>query len=202
MSYNIIDTKVGPTGLGLMSFTSIFSLTEEQQKELQTQGYEDCLRTMKTALENGAKFWNGSVAYGNIYNMDENLQLITEYFEKYPEDVDKVCISIKGGFNLKKFIPDGSPEQLKEDIEKTNKYLGKSGKKFDMYCLARIDPQLGVEVSVEALKKHLDTGDIKGICLSECSAESIKKALKIASICAVEIEYSMWSREAESNGVF
>lgn len=185
-----------------MSCTSLFAPTHEQQEQLQQKGHQNCLKTMKTALENSANFWNGGVTYGNLFNMDENVQLVGKYFEKFPEDKDKICLSIKGDLNLERFTPDGSAEQLQNDIEKISKYIGKTGKKLDIYCLGRIDPNLGVEVSVQALKKYLDAGDNKGICLSECSAESIRKALKIAPICAVEIEYSLWSREAEENGVF
>jgi len=51
------------------------------------------------------------------------------------------------------------------------------------------------------LIKLRDEGHFKYIGLSECSAETIRKAVAIAPITAVEIEYSAFCNDIESNGV-
>lgn len=61
---------------------------------------------MRTALENNCNLWNGGDFYGPPEN--NSLTLLKKYYEKYPEDADKVVLNIKSGVRpgLK---PDGSP---------------------------------------------------------------------------------------------
>lgn len=51
---------------------------------------------MRAALAQGCNFWNG----GEFYGTPElnSLTLLKNYFTKYPEDADKVVLSIKGAF--------------------------------------------------------------------------------------------------------
>lgn len=57
--------------------------------------YDEAVKTMKAALNNGANIWNGGEFYGPP---DANsLQLLNYYFTKYPEDKNKVVLNIKGG---------------------------------------------------------------------------------------------------------
>jgi pyridoxine 4-dehydrogenase len=49
---------------------------------------------MKASLAAGCNFWNAGEFYGTeSYN---SLHLLNRYFTKYPEDADKVVLSIKG----------------------------------------------------------------------------------------------------------
>ena len=55
-----------------------------------------------------------------------------------------------------------------------------------------------VEKTVQAMKELKDEGKIKYIGLSECSAESLRRAYKVAPISAVQIEYSPFSLDIET----
>lgn len=58
---------------------------------------------MKASLAAGCNFWNAGEFYGTeSYN---SLHLLYKYFTKYPEDADKVVLSIKGV--LVNMHPDG-----------------------------------------------------------------------------------------------
>jgi pyridoxine 4-dehydrogenase len=65
---------------------------------------------------------------------------LERYFTKYPEDADKVVLSIKGG--LKDWAPDGSPENVRRTVDTCLRLL--NGKKeLDIFEYARgmaIDP--------------------------------------------------------------
>lgn len=50
---------------------------------------------MRASLDCGANCWNGGELYGTPER--NSLHLLNEYFTKYPEDADKVVLSIKGG---------------------------------------------------------------------------------------------------------
>ncbi len=54
---------------------------------------------------------------------------------------------------------------------------------------------------MEAMNEYVKPGDIGGIALSEVSAETIRRAAKVAKITAVEIELSLWNTEPLENGV-
>jgi pyridoxine 4-dehydrogenase len=101
---------------------------------------EDAFAAMKAAIDAGATFWNGATFYGVGPNGEPiNLQLIARFFTKYPELAEKVFLSVKGG--VRNWQPDCSPEFLRQEVEKSLKYLdGK--KRLDMFECARVDPNL------------------------------------------------------------
>ena len=51
------------------------------------------------------------------------------------------------------------------------------------------------------IAEYVKAGKIGGICLSECSADTIRRASKIHKISGVEVEFSLWATEIVDNGV-
>lgn len=122
------------------------------------------------------------------------------YFDKYPEDANKVVLSIKGLFNMATGQPDGSPEAIRAEIEHANKVL--AGTKFiDVYQMARIDPKVPVEVSMAAFAEQVKAGKIGGVGLSEANAKSIRKAHAVHPVAAVESELSIMTPDAIKAGI-
>lgn len=153
---------------------------------------------MKAALANGANFWNGGEIYGTPEH--NSLHLLHDYFEKYPEDADKVVLSIKGGADKGSLKANGSAENTRRSIEECLAILdGK--KKLDIWESARIDKEVPIEIMLREAEKYVKRGQIGGIGLSECSARSIRRAAKITKIAAVEVEFSLWETTILENGV-
>jgi len=69
---------------------------------------------------------------------------------------------------------------------------------IDLYTPARVDPNVPIEETIGALADLVRKGVIRYIGLSEASAESIRKAAAVHPITALQIEYSLWSRDIES----
>jgi len=152
---------------------------------------------MKAALNTGANFWNGGEFYGTPEH--NSLHLLNHYFTKYPEDAEKVVISIKGGLGSNMW-PDGSKENVHRSVDNCIKLL--DGKKtLDIFECGRVDPKTPIETTMEALAACVKEGKIKGISLSEVRAETIRRAHKVHPICAVEVEFSLWATDILSNGV-
>jgi pyridoxine 4-dehydrogenase len=152
---------------------------------------------MRAALAAGANFWNGGELYGTPEH--NSLHLLNRYFTEYPEDAEKVVISIKGcaGPN---FVPDGSEEGVRRSVDNCVKLLG--GKKtLDLFQCARVDPKTPIETTIAALAACVKEGKIKGISLSEVRAETIRRAHKVHPICGVEVEFSLWATDILTNGV-
>jgi len=182
----LLGNDVGSTGYGLMGLTW----------RANPQPIEESFKAMKASIEVGNIFWNAGEFYGTPeYN---SLHLLNKYFSKYPEDASKVVLSVKGA--LKHMHPDGSPENIKRSVENCLKLL--DGKKsIDIFEPARVDKNTPIETTLRALEEYVKAGKIGGIALSEVSAATIKRAVKVTKIVAVEVELSLWSLDILNNGV-
>ena len=153
---------------------------------------------MKAALDNGCNFWNGGEIYGTP--QANSLHLLNRYFTKYPEDADKVVLSIKGGAKPGQMVPDGSEKNVRRSIDECLRLL--DGKKFlDVFEIARVDPKVPFSETIQAMAQYVREGKIGGISLSEVSEEQVREASKVHPICACEVELSLHSPEILTNGV-
>lgn len=154
---------------------------------------------MRAALKNGCNFWNGGEFYGPPeYN---SLVLLERYFEKYPEDANKIVLSVKGaaGAHCEKGA-DGSPEEIRRSLDAVLGQL-KGRKKVDVFECARRDAGVDLSVTFGEIQKYVDAGKVGGISLSEVNAQTIHDAVKVTSVKAVEVELSLFSTEVLENGV-
>lgn len=69
---------------------------------------------------------------------------------------------------------------------------------FDLYQAGRLDPQVPIEDTVGAIADLIQEGKVRYLGPSEATSEQIKKAHKVHPVSAVQIEYSLASRVAES----
>lgn len=153
---------------------------------------------MREALANGCNFWNGGEFYGTPeYNSPI---LLERYFEKYPEDADKVVLSVKGaaGARLEKGA-DGSPEEVRRSLDACLAQL-KGRKKLDIFECARRDHRVPLATTFGVMQEYIDAGKLGGISLSEVNAQTIHEAAKITKVVAVEVELSLFSTHVLENG--
>lgn len=153
---------------------------------------------MKAALSAGCNFWNG----GELYGKPEanSLHLLNRYFTKYPEDADKVVLSIKGGLVPGQMKIDGSKKNIRRSIDECLKVL--DGKKFlDVFEPARQDPAVPLTETMDAMAQYVKEGKMGGISLSEVTAERIKEAAAIHPIAAVEVELSLQTPDILFNNI-
>lgn len=153
---------------------------------------------MRAALKHGMNFWNGGEFYGTPEN--NSMTLLEAYFAKYPEDADKVVLSIKGAAGLYGHAPDGSTEGVRRSIDAVLKQLN-GRKKLDVFECARRDQKVPMEETFRAMQEYIDKGLLGGISLSEVAAPTIHEAVKLAKIVAVEVELSIFSPDVLTNGV-
>ena len=67
---------------------------------------------------------------------------------------------------------------------------------IDLYTPARVDPP--IEETIGALADLVEKGVIRYVGLSEASVETISRAATVYPITALQIEYSLWSRDIEA----
>lgn len=184
--------KTPRMGYGLMNFTwTPRNIPDEQAFE-----------AIKLAVDNGCTMLNSGEFYSNepLKDPTRNLRLLSRFYDKYPEYVDRTYLSVKGGLARGSFTADASEENLRESVTTINKTLG-GKKKMDLFEMARVDPKTPIKDTMATLLKLRDEGHFQDIGLSEVSAKTIRAAVEFAPIAAVEVEYSPWSLDIEHNGV-
>nr|ABK24562.1 unknown [Picea sitchensis] len=110
---------------------------------------------------------------------------------------DKVQIATKFGCRFVEGKPQlrGDPAYVRAACEESLKRLDVDC--IDLYYQHRVDTKVPIEVTIGEMKKLVEEGKIKYIGLSEASASTIRRAHAIHPITAVQLEWSLWSRDAE-----
>ncbi|GAM83762.1 hypothetical protein ANO11243_017520 [Dothideomycetidae sp. 11243] len=184
----ILGREMQPTGYGLMGLTT----------RAQGLSDDDGLACMQTAYEQGIKLWNGGEFYGPPNR--NSLQLLNKCFTKHPEQANDIVLSVKGGNVPGGHVFDGSPKNIRRSIDECLRVL--DGKKhLDLFEAARVDSKVPIEHTIATIAEYVKAGKVGGISLSECSADSIRRAAKVHKIECVEVELSLWETSILHNGV-
>ena len=177
--------EVSAQGLGCMGMTWAYGAGDEQAG----------LETINRALELGVTFLDTAEVYGPYTNERLVGQAIAGRR-------DQVEIATKFGFS---FDPDdsygsrgldGSPENVKRACEGSLERLGTDH--IDLYYQHRVDPSVPIEETVGAMAELVQAGKVRYIGLSEASADVIRRAHATHPLTAVQSEYSLWTRDPES----
>jgi len=178
---------VSPVGLGCMGMSGAYGPSDDKQS----------ISTIERALELGHNFLDTA----DYYLAGHNESLIGQAIQ---HKRDKAFLSVKTG-QLVAPGPNGAmgpgavtghPEYILNAVMYSLKRLKTDY--IDLYTLARIDPAVPVEETIGAMADLVQKGVIRYIGLSEASVKSIRKAAAVHPITALQIEYSLWSRDIEA----
>lgn len=151
-----------------------------------------------TALNNGCNYWNGGDFYGSPD--DNSLTLIRRYFEKYPEDAEKVVINIKTGLRPG-MVCDCSGAFVREQIDRDIKLIGPKGF-IHQFEPGRKDPNVPFAETLGAVDAAVKAGKVGGMTVSEVNEKTIRKALADGfKIEGLEIMLSIFETEPLKNGL-
>ncbi|XP_030536899.1 perakine reductase-like [Rhodamnia argentea] len=148
---------------------------------------------IKRAFEKGITFFDTADVYGHDH---DNEIMIGKALKELPRE--KIQLATKFGIALMEggqVAIRGTPEYVRECCEGSLKRLGVDY--IDLYYQHRVDTTVAIEDTMGELKKLVEEGKIKYIGLSEASINTIKRAHAIHPITAVQMEYSLWTREIE-----
>lgn len=184
LTFKIGDIEINRLGYGAMQLTGqgVFGEVEDR---------ENAKKVLQAAVANGVNFIDTAEAYGPKFNE----LLIAEALHPYASGL---FIATKGGFDRtgpNKWIPNGSPEKIKADIEGSLERLQVS--EIDLWQLHRIDPNTDVEKTLAPVIDAVKAGKIKHVGLSEVSIEQIKHVQNLLPIVSVQNMYNLVDRKWE-----
>jgi aryl-alcohol dehydrogenase-like predicted oxidoreductase len=89
----------------------------------------------------------------------------------------------------------GKPDYVRQSCEGSLRRLGVET--IDLYYQHRVDPNTPIEETVGAMAQLIKEGKIRHIGLSEAGPQTLRRAVKIHRITALQTEYSLWTRDPE-----
>ncbi|KAL6188906.1 hypothetical protein ACLB2K_040297 [Fragaria x ananassa] len=185
--------EISAQGLGCMGMSAFYGPPKPEP---------DMIKLIHHAVDSGVTFLDTSDIYGPHTNEILLGKELTELMEQALSGGvrDKVELATKFGIsfadNNKREVR-GDPAYVRAACEASLKRLGLNC--IDLYYQHRIDTRLPIEVTVGELKKLVEEGKIKYIGLSEASASTIRRAHAVHPITAVQLEWSLWSRDVEED---
>jgi aryl-alcohol dehydrogenase-like predicted oxidoreductase len=176
------DVKISAIGLGCMGMNHGYGSPDDKES----------IATLERALELGINFWDTADIYAN----GKNEELVSKVLANHR---DKIVIATKFGFvpneDAKLLGIDASPSYIKKAVEQSLRRLNVNV--IDLYYAHRIDPKIPVEDTVGAMADLVNEGKVRYIGLSEASPRSIKRAMAVHPVSALQSEYSLLTRDPE-----
>jgi len=92
---------------------------------------------------------------------------------------------------------DGSPTHVAEAIDASLARLNVDH--VDLWYLHRLDKGVPIEETVGAMAEQVKAGKVRHLGLSEVSATTLRRAVAVHPIAAVQSEWSLWTRDPEES---
>ncbi|GLI21516.1 aryl-alcohol dehydrogenase-like predicted oxidoreductase [Xanthobacter flavus] len=169
-------------GLGCMGMSEFYGPSDDEQS----------LATLAAALDLGINFFDTA----DMYGVGHNERLLGRFLKGRR---DRIILATKFGNvrgpNGERLGVSGTPDYVRSACDASLERLGIDT--IDLYYQHRVDPKTPIEETVGAMKGLVEAGKVRFLGLSECSVATLRKAHAVHPITAVQIEYSLWSRDPE-----
>jgi len=172
---------VSTLGLGCMGMSQSYGAADR----------DESLATIARALDLGITFLDTSDVYGSGHNEElvgeaiagrrDEVQLATKFSLTHTPDGMRI---------------DGRPENVRACAEASLRRLKVDV--IDLYYQHRVDRQVPIEDTVGAMAELVEQGKVRHLGLSEASAASIRRAVAVHPIAALQSEWSLWTRDLET----
>lgn len=176
---------VGEVGLGCMGMSEFYDPREMDDGE--------SMRVIHRFLAAGGNFLDTA----DMYGVGRNEELVGRAIEGRR---DEVILATKFG-NVRgpkgEFLGvRGDPAYVRACCEASLRRLKVDT--IDLYYQHRVDPLVPIEDTVGAMAELVAAGKVRYLGLSEAAPATIRRAAKVHPIAVLQTEFSLWSREVES----
>jgi aryl-alcohol dehydrogenase-like predicted oxidoreductase len=157
----------------------------------------ESLQVLRRYVELGGNFLDTAEVYGPYTNE----QLLGQFLREISRE--RLVIATKFGFKIDEAnqtrTPDSTPANVKRACDASLDRLGIEV--IDLFYQHRVDPKVPIEETVGAMAELVSAGKVRALGLSEAGPETLRRAAKVHPIAALQSEYSLWTRDVETNGV-
>src|SRR3954454_14634671 len=174
---------VSALGLGCMGMSEFYGTADESE----------AVEVISRALDLGCTFLDTADMYGPFTNE----QLVGKAIAGRR---DEVVLATKFGNERR---PDGSrvgvngkPDYVRSACDASLHRLGVDV--IDLYYQHRVDPEVPIEDTVGAMAKLVKAGKVRHLGMSEAAPARLRRAHKVPPIAALQTEYSLWTRDPET----
>ena len=176
---------VSRIGLGTMAMTGYYLDPPSSDAE--------SIRTIQRAVELGVTLIDTAEIYGPYANEELVGRALTG-------SRDQVVLATKFGYVSHSDggpgVLDSSPANIRTALEGSLERLGTD--RVDLYYQHRVDPNTPIEDTVGALAELVTEGKVLHIGLSDAAPATIRRAHAVHPIAALQTEYSLWTRDPET----
>jgi aryl-alcohol dehydrogenase-like predicted oxidoreductase len=174
--------EVSALGLGCMGMSDFYGGRNE----------EEAVKTIHRALDLGVRLLDTA----DMYGVGKNEELVGRAIRGRR---DEVVLATKFG-NVRAedgrmLGINGRPEYVKSACEASLRRLGVDH--IDLYYQHRVDRETPIEETIGAMADLVREGKVRYIGMSEASPETIRRAVAVHPVAALQTEYSLWSRDVE-----
>jgi aryl-alcohol dehydrogenase-like predicted oxidoreductase len=174
--------EVSAIGLGCMGMSEFYGSADEAGN----------LAVLNAALDIGINFFDTA----DVYGTGANERLLGKVLQSRRREVVLATKfgNVRGADGAFLGI-NGTPEYVHAACDSS---LGRLGVDYiDLYYLHRVDPNVAIEETIGAMAELVKAGKVRHLGLSEASANTIRRAVKVHPIAALQSEYSLWTRDLE-----